>query len=79
MARAETEYSDEDSEYLKVTSFFIEPVAQALEWLVFRPVHFVHHLINPSDPWDPENRLYGTGRRSACVGLRPRRECGLKD
>jgi hypothetical protein len=76
LVRADVEYTDEDSEYLKVTSFFLEPVGQILEWTVFRPIHFVHHLINPSDPWDPEYRVYG-GPKGVCTGLRPRRECGM--
>jgi hypothetical protein len=67
-AHAEPAYTDEDSDYLKVTGFFLEPVGRWLEWLVFRPIHFVHHVI---DPWD---RVEG-GPERVCTGLRPRRGC----
>ena len=79
LARADTEYTDEDSEYLKVASFFIEPVGQILEWVLFRPIHFVHHLINPGDPAAPEGRVYSNNSRGRCSGSRPRRDCGLLD
>ena len=79
LASAGEEYTDEDSEYLKVTGFFLEPVGQILEWVVFRPIHFVHHLIDPSDPWEPENRVYSNNTRGMCSGSRPRRDCGLLD
>ena len=68
IARADEFYTDEDSDYLKVTSFFVEPVGRVLEWVVFRPVHAIHHLI---DPW---GRAEG-GTDRVCSGLRPRREC----
>ena len=68
IARAETLYTDEDSDYLKVSSFFLEPVGRILEWVVFRPIHFVHHLIDPTDrPDGVDDRV--------CNGLRPRRGC----
>ena len=76
-ARADTEYSDEDSEYLKVAGFFIEPLGTILEYLVFRPIHYVHHGINPVDPSDPGSRAY-ISSRGVCTGLRPRRECGVR-
>jgi len=68
VAHADDIYTDEDSDYLKVASFFIEPVGRVLEWVVFRPVHAIHHLIDPSD------RVEG-GPDRVCSGLRPRREC----
>lgn len=67
-ARAETVYEDYDSEYLKVASFFIEPVGRMLEWVVFRPIHAVHHWISPAET------LNGRPARE-CTGLRPRRDC----
>lgn len=67
-ALADDPYTDEDSDYLKVASFFIEPVGRVLEWVVFRPIHAIHHLIDPSD------RVEG-GPDRVCGGLRPRREC----
>ncbi len=68
IARADDIYTDEDSDYIKVASFFIEPVGRVLEWVVFRPIHAIHHLIDPSD------RAEG-GSDRVCSGLRPRREC----
>jgi hypothetical protein len=49
MAHADDMYTDEDSDYLKVASFFIEPVGRVLEWVVFRPIHAIHHFIDPHD------------------------------
>ena len=69
-ARADDVYTDEDSDYLKVASFFLEPVGQLLEWLVFRPIHAVHHLIDPT-----EDRVIGGSTTRVCSGVRPRREC----
>ena len=69
VAQADDVYTDEDSEYLKVASFFIEPVGQLLEWLVFRPIHAIHHLVDPT-----EDIPYGSATR-VCSGIRPRREC----
>jgi hypothetical protein len=66
--RAETLYEDADSEYLKVASFFVEPVGRILEWVVFRPIHAVHHWITPAQTLD------GRPARE-CTGLRPRRDC----
>lgn len=63
-ARAETQYEDDDSEYLKVASFFVEPVGRILEWVVFRPIHAVHHWITPAERLDGQ-----------CTGLRPRSDC----
>jgi hypothetical protein len=67
-ARADTTYTDGDSEYLKFASFFVEPIGRVLEWVVFRPVHAVHHWISPAEG------LEGRPGR-ACTGLRPRRDC----
>lgn len=67
-ARAETLYEDADSEYLKVSSFFVEPVGRLLEWVVFRPIHAVHHWISPAETADGQ---FARG----CTGLRPRRDC----
>ncbi len=67
-AHAETEYTDEDSEYIKVAGFFLEPVGQMLEWLVFRPIHAVHHFVDAQDSVDER-------AQRVCTGLRPRREC----
>jgi len=67
-ARAETVYEDADSEYLKVASFFVEPVGRILEWVVFRPIHAVHHWITPAETLDSR-----PARK--CTGLRPRRDC----
>lgn len=67
-ARAETLYEDYDSEYVKVASFFVEPVGRILEWVVFRPIHAVHHWISPAETLD------GRPARE-CTGLRPRRDC----
>ena len=67
-ARAETLYEDYDSEYLKVASFFVEPVGRLLEWVVFRPIHAVHHWISPAETVDGEFAR-------ECTGLRPRRDC----
>ena len=67
-ARAESTYTDADSEYLKVASFFVEPVGRILEWVVFRPIHAVHHWISPAETLD------GRPARE-CTGLRPRRDC----
>jgi len=67
-ARAETLYEDYDSEYVKVASFFVEPVGRILEWVVFRPIHAVHHWISPAETAD------GPFARE-CTGLRPRRDC----
>lgn len=67
-ARAETLYEDEDSEYLKVASFFVEPVGRVLEWVVFRPIHAVHHWISPAETVDGEFAR-------ECTSLRPRRDC----
>jgi hypothetical protein len=69
-ARADSEYTDDDSGYLKVTSFFLEPVGRVLEWVVFRPIHAWHHFVDPTDSIEG-------GSRRVCNGLRPRRECGL--
>ena len=70
-ARADIEYTDEDSDYLKVTSFFLEPVGRALEWVVFRPIHAWHQFVDPTDSIEG-------GPHRVCHGvLRPRRECGL--
>jgi hypothetical protein len=67
-AQADTTYTDADSEYLKFSSFFLEPVGRILEWVVFRPIHAVHHLTAPAETLD--------GRPvRACTGLRPRRDC----
>ena len=71
VAHADPEYTDEDSDYLKVTSFFLEPVGRILEWVVFRPIHRYHHFV------DPYGRVDSTSKR-VCTGLRPRRECGLQ-
>jgi hypothetical protein len=70
VARADEVYTDEDSEYLKVASFFLEPVGQLLEWLVFRPIHVVHHLIDPT-----EDTMIDRSTERVCSGIRPRREC----
>jgi len=67
-AQAETAYEDGDSEYLKFASFFVEPVGEILEWVVFRPVHAVHHWLSPAET------LEGRPARE-CSGLRPRRDC----
>lgn len=67
-ARADTTYTDADSEYLKFSSFFVEPVGRLLEWVIFRPVHTVHHWISPAETLD------GRPARE-CSGLRPRRDC----
>jgi len=67
-ARADTVYKDADSEYLKFTSFFLEPVGRLLEWVVFRPVHAVHHWMSPAET------LGGRPARE-CTGMRPRRDC----
>jgi hypothetical protein len=66
--RADTVYTDADSEYLKFTSFFVEPVGRLLEWVVFRPAHAVHHWTSPAELLD------GRPARE-CTGLRPRRDC----
>jgi hypothetical protein len=66
--RADTVYTDADSEYLKVTSVFLEPVGRIVEWVVFRPIHTVYHWLSPAGGLD--------GRPArACTGLRPRRDC----
>jgi hypothetical protein len=67
-AFAESTYTDADSEYLKFSSFFIEPVGRLLEWVIFRPVHTVHHWVSPAETLD------GRPVRE-CTGLRPRRDC----
>ena len=67
-ARADTTYTDADSEYLKFASFFVEPVGRILEWVIFRPIHAVHHWTSPAETLD------GRPARS-CTGLRPRRDC----
>ena len=67
-ARADATYSDADSEVLKFSSFFVEPVGRLLEWVIFRPVHAVHHWISPAETLD------GRPVRE-CSGLRPRRDC----
>jgi len=67
-AWAEDVYDDSDSGYLKFTSFFLEPVGQLLEWVIFRPIHAVHHAISPAET------LEGRPRRE-CTSLRPGRDC----
>jgi hypothetical protein len=65
---AETTYEDDDSSYLRVISFVVEPVGQLLEWIVFRPIHAVHHAISPAETID------GRPLRR-CTSLRPGRDC----
>ena len=68
VSRADTVYDDSDSEYLKVSSFFIEPVGRILEWAIFRPIHAVHHWISPAEQLEGRPGRAGTS-------LRPRRDC----
>ncbi len=35
------EYEDEDSQPLKIASYFVAPVGWALEWTVARPLHYL--------------------------------------
>lgn len=68
---ADATYEDADSDYLKVTAFFVRPVGQFLEWVIFRPIHALDHLMVPPD------ELEGRPARR-CTSLRPSRDCARR-
>lgn len=41
VALAGEEYHDSDSHPLKVAAHLVHPVGAGLEWIVFRPLHFI--------------------------------------
>lgn len=69
-ASAARGYSDADSNPLKLIYFAVYPVAKAVEWMVFRPLHLATSRLIP----DPSDRAEG---RRACTlsGRRPLRSC----
>ncbi|MFP6599448.1 MAG: hypothetical protein VB852_03300 [Deltaproteobacteria bacterium] len=64
------QYSDESSHPLRLIRTVVHPVTKAVEWLVFKPLHLLGHLVVPDEG---ANRQRSLECRS--VHRRPHREC----
>ncbi len=69
-AGAASDYSDVDSNPLKLVYFAVYPVAKVVEWTVFRPLHLVTSRFIPDPSGHSESR-----RACTLPGRRPLRSC----
>jgi hypothetical protein len=74
-ASAEERYSDEDSGYLRVSSRVVQPVANILENVFFKPFTAFTAWSDPVWHKPKIRRSPRFSRLQVCTGLRPHRGC----